>query len=84
MRFIAEWVEKFPSTFPKLLLSTLISFAELPVIEGFEEKKKDHIPVNLKQQAYDILIMLSSKSPKMFAYSGGFSLLSNAILDPTL
>ena len=27
-----EWVEKFPSTFPKLLLSTLISFAELPVI----------------------------------------------------
>jgi hypothetical protein len=32
----------------------------------------------------DILINLSSKSTKMFAFSGGFTLLSNAMMDPIL
>lgn len=81
---ITAWVNNFPATFPKLLLSTLVSFAELPVVEGFEERKKDHISIYLKQQVIDILVSFSVKSTKMFAFSGGFTQLSNAMMDPVL
>ncbi len=54
------------------------------MIEGFEERKKDHISIYLKLQVIDILVTLSVKSTKMFAFSGGFNLLSNAMMDPVL
>jgi hypothetical protein len=36
LKLISEWIDKYPQLFPKLLATTLVSFAELPAVFGFE------------------------------------------------
>ena len=59
LKFIAEWTNHLPKSIPRIFVTTVVCFAEIPATTGFEERKKDHISQRLKLLAVDILLNLS-------------------------
>lgn len=47
LKFIQKWIEVSPKTVPKLLVSSLVAFGELPVEDG----KKEAITIAEKKTA---------------------------------
>lgn len=83
LRFMKNWIDKFPKKFPQYLAFSLVALAELPVA-SIEEKKKDMIPPHVKTFAIDILLLMAVKNTKLCCICGGFSLLINSITDPIM
>jgi hypothetical protein len=59
LKFIAEWITHMPESIPRIFATTVVCFAELPSFSATEDKKKDHIPQQLKLLAIDILLSMS-------------------------
>jgi hypothetical protein len=84
LKLLKHWVDRFPKKLPQFLAFSFVALAELPVLTGNDEKRKDHLPQHIKILCIEILLILSAKNTKLCCICGGFSLLLNSITDPSI